>query len=272
MCGSLLHVGPGAAATLQSVPEPALPPEGADLAILDIAELAGAAAGSVRVRDDVRVPVMTVVSETDVLGATSCLGARQPDTDRFRLWEIAGAAHTSTYGLCAAVIDSGAASIMDLAASLAPISEFMGMQCDVPINAGVHHHYVVQAAIAHLDRWVRGGTPPPTAERLQVATTEPPAFEVDNYGIARGGVRTPWVDVPTAVLSGLGQAGDSFAFLFGSTRPFDSETLAAVYPGGRDDYTTRFGAATDAAIESGFLLSEDAEEMRALATAMYPAA
>jgi len=39
----------------------------------------------------------------------------------------------------------------------------------VPINAGVQHHYVAQAALAHLDRWVRDGVPAPTAPRLELA-------------------------------------------------------------------------------------------------------
>jgi hypothetical protein len=52
-------------------------------------------AGSDRIRDDVRVPVLTVQSETDVVGLGSA-GARQDDAARFRLWEIAGAAHGDT--------------------------------------------------------------------------------------------------------------------------------------------------------------------------------
>src|SRR3546814_10058438 len=42
-----------------------------------------------------------------------------------------------------------------------------------------------------------------------------------SHGNARGGVRSPWVDVPTAQLSGLGQDGPGLLRLFGSTQPFD---------------------------------------------------
>jgi hypothetical protein len=48
------------------------------------------------IRDDARVPVIVVQSETDVLGTLVYLPARQPDNERFRLWEVAGAAHCDT--------------------------------------------------------------------------------------------------------------------------------------------------------------------------------
>lgn len=58
----------------------------------------------VRIREDVRIPVLTVQSETDVLQLMSVI-ARQDDTDMIRLWEIAGAAHADTYLLNAAQHD-----------------------------------------------------------------------------------------------------------------------------------------------------------------------
>ena len=61
--------------------------------------------------------------------------------------------------------------------------------------------------------------------------------------------------VPRAVLAGLGQSGTEFAFLFGTTRPFDSATLARLYPGGRSDFLARFERAADEAVGRGFLCS-----------------
>jgi len=46
----------------------------------------------VRIRDDLGVPVMVVNSESETLRLHAM---RQPDTDHFRLWEIAGSAHIS---------------------------------------------------------------------------------------------------------------------------------------------------------------------------------
>ena len=76
----------------------------------------------------------------------------------------------------------------------------------------------------------------------------------DEHGIATGGLRSPWVDVPAATLSGLGQTGEVFSILFGTTTPFDASTLAALYPGGRDDYLARFTDALDEIIAAGFVL------------------
>ena len=75
---------------------------------------------------------------------------------------------------------------------------------------------------------------------------------------ARGSTRRP-------PLSGLGQEGDGFLFLFGSTRPFDAATLAGLYPGGSEEHRERFEAALAVALEAGFLLEADAGEIRALA-------
>jgi hypothetical protein len=77
--------------------------------------------------------------------------------------------------------------------------------------------------------------------------------------------------VPVAALSGLTPDGASgIGVLLGATRPFGADELARRYPGGRSDYATAFRAATTRAVAAGFLLSEDAEEIVAVATAAYP--
>ena len=75
---------------------------------------------------------------------------------------------------------------------------------------------------------------------------------------------------PTATLSGLGQTGEVFAILFGTTTPFDASTLTALYPGGRDDYLARFTDALDETIAAGFVLADDRDEILAVAAASYP--
>jgi hypothetical protein len=90
-------------------------------------------------------------------------------------------------------------------------------------------------------------------------------------GIAVGGIRTPWVDVPVATLSGLQEGGgEGMTFLFGTTKPFSSADLAELYPGGVAFYLSRFGESLDAAVERGFLLEADTAEIRALAAASFP--
>ena len=135
------------------------------------------------------------------------LPARQPDNDKFRLWEVAGTAHADVYTFVAGFIDSGDAPDRRARGGV----EADGRRRSVialehPINTGPQH-YVLQAALAHFDRWLRDGTPPPRAPRLEVRDDDPTQFAVDDHGNARGGIRTPHVDVPAAVLSGLGNDG-----------------------------------------------------------------
>jgi hypothetical protein len=221
--------------------------------------------GRDQIRADARVPVMVVQSETDVFGGLAALPARQPDSERFRLWEVAGAAHCDTYFLCAAALDSGRLSTEDLAALIAR-SDTSGIPTEVPINAGPQMHFVLQRAFDALVRWVRDGTSPPSAARLEADAGG--ALVRDDLGIGCGGVRTPWVDAPVAVFSGLGQPGD-MTELFGTTRPIDEQKLAARYPRGRDDYIERFRAATVATVAAGFVLPADAAEIEALGAASW---
>jgi hypothetical protein len=217
-----------------------------------------------RIRADVRVPVLTFQSETDV----TVLGggrARQPDAERLRLWEVAGAAHFDTYGLIASRADREGVPIEELALQLAPTDRPLGLQAQELVNSGPQQHYVLNAAFAALERWVRDGTAPPEAARLETSDAAARTLVRDELGIARGGIRTPWVDAPSAALSGDPPGGEGFTFLFGKTLPLDPAVLARLYPGGPDEHLRRFEASTAQSVAAGFLLEADAAEIRALA-------
>jgi hypothetical protein len=223
-----------------------------------------------RMRADLRVPVLTLVTETDVIGSGPLGGffnARQLDTPRLRTWEIAGAAHVDAYKFFVADIDSGATPAAQLAAAYAAAGTRVK-----PLNLGPQDHYIELAALSSLDRWVRGGKPPPHAGSLKVVAGDkpgaPPRFVLDINGNAEGGVRSPWVDVPTARLSGLG-GGNGPAFLVGSTEPFGQAHLDRLYPAGKREYLRRFDGSLNSAIKSGFILLADAAEIRGLAAALY---
>jgi hypothetical protein len=221
-----------------------------------------------RIREDARVPVLVLQSETDVILLGGGL-AEQPDSERIRVWEMAGAAHADTYTVSGGRHDDGTLTAARLAELLRPTRNLMIGQTDTPINAGPQQHYVAQAALAHLVRWAAGGASPPPAPRLEV-DDQGTGYHLDDLGLARGGIRTPWVEVPTAVLAGLGNSGESFAMLFGRTEPFDDATLSTLYPGGPSEYLERFELSLDATVAAGFLLAEDREEILAVAAASYP--
>lgn len=225
-----------------------------------------------RLRTNLRVPVMTFITETDLLGGPrrGFHVARQPDNERLRVWEVAGTAHADNYTIQVGFIDSGLLPVEQLAAAYAPTSLLMGAQLPSAINFAPQHHYVLQAALVGLNRWVRDGVAPPEGSQLILAQSDPAQLSVDANGVALGGIRTPWVDVPVARTSGVGDASSAMGILFGSGEPLDDATLERLYPDGLTDYLTRFETSLDASISAGFLLPSDRTEILALATAMYP--
>jgi hypothetical protein len=172
--------------------------------------------------------------ETDVLVMNS-LAVRQDDTDAFRLWEVAGAAHADRFlfGAFADLID-----------------------CGGPINDGPQR-FVVPAALRALDRWVRDGAVPPVASRLETGR--------DGDGIITGGIRTPLVDVPVEVLSGQPRpSANLICMLSGATDPLPPERIAELYPS-RAEYLAAYAASADAVIAAGFVLPEDRDALLAAA-------
>ncbi len=218
----------------------------------------------VKIRDDVDVPVMMVQTESDVrwLGYAS---ATQPDSDNFRLWEIAGGSHVDAYN---GLGDDGDGAAE--AALLGPTKLTHGpLACASTINAGVQQPVVV-AALAGLEKWVRDGTPPPSAARLELTGSgDNINIARDAHGIAVGGVRTPLVDVPVVRNTGEVNTGASpFCAAFGTSSAFDATTLAQLYPHGGSDYVAAFAKDADQTVKAGFWLASSARNWKAAAAAV----
>lgn len=195
--------------------------------------------GAVSIRDDVGVPVLVVQMETDVVMMGSA-AVRQDDTDQFRWWEVAGAAHADRF-------------------LLGPMADLINV--GGPINDGPQR-FIVPAALRALDRWVRDGLAPPTAPRLEVDGF---TARRDADGIILGGIRTPLVDVPVVVLSGEPYPSSGLiGMLFGATHPMPPERIKQLYqsPG---EYLAAYAASADAAIAAGFVLPEDRDVLLAAA-------
>ncbi|MGW0037707.1 alpha/beta hydrolase domain-containing protein [Gordonia sp. NPDC003376] len=191
---------------------------------------------------DITVPVFVVQTETDVLTNFQYVRARQPDSDRLRVWEIAGTAH----------------------ADLHQIGEYESMLgCPSPVNRG-QQRFVLRAALRHLRDWVVGTAEPPVAPPLLVTDAHGhPQFEVDAVGNVLDGVRTPCVDVPTQVLSGVVDADvPRICVLFGKTSPLPPSILADLYAD-EQEYLASYATAADAAITAGFILPEDRDALLA---------
>ncbi len=212
----------------------------------EYADLAGAVTSTpeaVLVRSDLAAPVLELQAEGDVVGVLNSVAARQPDTDNFRLWEVAGTAHAD-------------------ATLLGPVAD--SLDCGVAINDGPMH-VVAKAALRALDVWVRTGEAPPEAEWLEVTDGPTPVVTRDADGIAVGGIRTPPVDVPVDALSGEpGPSDDLMCLLMGSTTPLPEERIAVLYTD-PEDYLAVFDGASEAAVEDGFVLEDDLDALTAFA-------
>jgi len=209
------------------------------------ADLAGSIGSSVTpiFRTDVAAPVLDLQAESDVTGILKSGVVRQPDSDRYRLWEVTGTAHADRHLLGA------------IGATL---------NCGAPVNNGPMY-LVADAALHSLEQWVSAGTAPPVAPRLDVTTGSNAAARRDADGIALGGIRTPPVDVPAEVLSGVpGSNPALICILLGSTKPLSAARLAQLYPS-RAVYLQRYDADADRVIQAGFVLEADRAALLAFA-------
>jgi hypothetical protein len=185
---------------------------------------------------------MVVNTECEAL---SYYGVRQPDTDRYRYWEVAGASHVSLQG-----IRSSAPRLeRDFGFSMPLDDATMGAINQVSIAP------VVDAALHHLDRWLRDGTPPPRQPLIDFEG-QPPAVRRDADGLARGGIRLPPVEVPVAHNSAIQKSPDVFARLLGSHEPFPAERLQELYPT-REEYLARYEESARAAEAASVILPRD---------------
>ena len=64
----------------------------------EFADLAGSLGGATPIfRTDIEEPVIELQAEGDVTGVLASLLVRQPDSETFRLWEVAGTAHADAH-------------------------------------------------------------------------------------------------------------------------------------------------------------------------------
>ncbi|CAA0087836.1 Uncharacterised protein [Halioglobus japonicus] len=205
------------------------------------------------VRTDLNAPVMTFETETDVV-FLEYLKARQPDTDMFRTWEVAGTAHGDYYTFVSGRDDTVGDPVF---ASVVEENSVLGfITCDNPMNNGPQH-YVFNRAVRALNDWVANGTLPPQSPRLQ-ANDDGSDYVYDDLGNAKGGIRTPYVDAASAVLRGEPNIGNSFCRLFGTTALFSAAQMATLYTD-EAGFVAAVTAATNDAVAADFLLQEDAD-------------
>ncbi len=162
-------------------------------------------ASSTPIRGDSTVPVLRVMAEHDVL--TGGAANRQPDTDKYRTWEVAGSAHMSRHVResreALELRDNG----LSLEAAMAPLCANPQIGTRTPVGQ------VTAAGFAALSRWAQGGKPPAMAPKLNVAeiNTAPKQSVAarDKDGLALGGIQLAAMAAPTQINMGLGAPADA---------------------------------------------------------------
>jgi hypothetical protein len=165
-------------------------------------------------------PIIHIMSQSDYIPG---IPARRPDSDapqdRYRHYEMAGAAHATPDEL---FYSAASTDILKAGRDVPPGSCNEGPRSRFPSSI------FFDAAIRNLDWWVRFHIPPPHADPILVSGT-PPAAVLDEFGNVQGGLRSPYLDVPTSTWFGS-STGASFCFIAGHEVPFEPARLAALYP------------------------------------------
>jgi hypothetical protein len=203
------------------------------------------------------VPVLEIFTQGD-MGTN--IASRRPDSDspgdRFRRWEIAGAGHVDPWEALSFANDADMARAHGRANDNA--DEVCSPRGTIPTDFPVR--YTFDAAWRALDAWVQHGVPPQHAPPLQLVANAdglPPdrMFVVDSHGNALGGVRSPYVDVPTA--RWIGAKSGPFVCLFhGYKIPMSHEQLQHVY-GDHAAYLGKVRASVSGLVSGKWLTSVD---------------
>jgi hypothetical protein len=165
--------------------------------------------------------------------------AEQPDSDRYVAWEEAGTAHAPAawWGYITREQDR------DLGSPNAATA----LNAACTINRG-SVDFSTRALSYWTMRYLEDGTLPPAAPRVERDASG--AIVRDENGLAEGGLRHPFVEVPVAHNSSEGCP------LYGSYEAWDSERITGLYPT-HGVYVAKLRRWTRHEIEHGWLLRGD---------------
>jgi hypothetical protein len=215
---------------------------------------------------NVGVPVIGVAAQGEVL-ATSVF--RRPDsdevTDRYRVYEIAGASHIdkSPYHSLAVFADQTATGGNVFGTPDWPFAA----KCDpdIPLTELPLMTYVFDAAFVNLDQWVRKGIAPPHGAVIELKNA---SVVLDEYGHGKGGVRSPYVDVPVATYFTNSNGPGTCAEL-GHKTAFDATRFTSLY-GTPAKYAGKVAQSVDALVRQRWLTASDGKKIKAEASAYHP--
>ncbi len=213
---------------------------------------------------NVGVPVIAVVAEGDLAaGAVSGFAARRNDSDdwndRFRWIEVPGAGHIDrdAYTGFPSLADQDAAGN-----ALGTVEWPFAAPCTpaIPLAEPPMLRVGYNVALNALDNWVRRGIKPPHIPRIETRGTGTSlAVVADEHGNARGGLRSPYVDVPVASYTTT-SPGPANCPEMGHTTRFDAQKLTSVY-GSFGGYAAKASASIATLRRAEWLTPRDAQRL-----------
>ncbi len=204
---------------------------------------------------NVGVPVIEVVAQGEI-GADYQRPDSDQANDRFRIYEVAGAAHIDMWAYRELPIMQDQLAASGAPGQGTPAWPF-NAKCDpdIPLQEHPLLKYVFDGAFANLEQWAEKGTAPPKAERITMKD-----------GVAVGGVRNPYVDVPaasyTTTVPGPGTCRE-----LGSTTSFDSAKIDSLY-GSRKKYEAKVAESVDSMVKERWITKSDGQKIKAEAAAV----
>lgn len=188
-------------------------------------------------------PLIQVQSETELaIFPIPSTATRQPDSNRFRLYEIAGGSHADAEGL----ERTGEVISRDVGGPVLP-------PCGQPLSPlaiGPVH----RSSLANLVRWIDRGLPPPPGRWID--TDAAGAVVRDGFGNVTDGVRVPLIAVPLGTFE-PGNLGPLPCPVAGAYFEFDPATLDALYPS-HGHYVSAVVHSAVSNVLHGYLLWDDA--------------
>ena len=182
--------------------------------------------------DDFSTPIFHVNEENN--------DAPQPDGPNYVAWEEAGTAHAPTPWWDYITAEQN----RDLGVPNGATAINTGCQ---PINRG-SVDFTSRAMSLWVNRYLRDGTMPPSAPRVERDDLD--NIVRDENGLAVGGLRQPFVQVPIALNSSEGCP------LFGSHEDWDAAKITSLYATHRD-YMRKLRRVTRRDVRHGYLIPGD---------------
>jgi hypothetical protein len=213
---------------------------------------------------NVNVPVINVTAQGEVIAS---LPMRKPDSDdssgRFRLYEIAGAAHIDRNGYVALPAFEDQRATGGNVQGNADFPFAAPCTPPIPLSTLPLLKDAFDAALANLEAWARKGTSPPKAERIALKDegTAQVSLATDETGTVVGGVRSPWVDAPTWTMFTV-SPGPGTCRELGHTVAFEADRLKTLYPD-QKTYAAKVNRSIDRAVKEHLFTAYDAKKMKA---------